>query len=232
MSYFIWKGTDSRTKGIILKGPAQIIRGEERVNHVTIPGMAGELTMLEGEDIYQSYIQTVTIHVKSLSDVKAAYQWLRGSGYVTFSGESDKRQQARIIGAISLDKHSKNFDIWSGEVQFYCDPFKELLSPSNVTLTSAGTVTNNGDVKCYPVITAKSSGTSMSIITGTSIFTLTGITSNTNYTIDSRAGIVLQGTTNVTAKSSGAFPVLAVGSNTITGSGWSKLVYDRRERYL
>ena len=40
------------------------------------------------------------------------------------------------------------------------------------------------------------------------------------------------GTENLTANSTGEFPVLDVGSNTITGSGWSKLVFDRRERFL
>ena len=63
-SFFIWKGADCRSKGVTVAAPAQIVRGEERVSHVTIPGRAGELTLTEGDDIYQSYIQTMTIQVK------------------------------------------------------------------------------------------------------------------------------------------------------------------------
>ena len=56
-SYFIWNGTDCRSKGIILDGPIPIIRPEERVKHIEIPGRSGDLTELEGEDdelIYNS----------------------------------------------------------------------------------------------------------------------------------------------------------------------------------
>ena len=60
-SFFIWKNIDCRAMGVRLAGPAAIIRPEERVQHVTIPGRSGDLTTLEGENVYNSYIQTVTI---------------------------------------------------------------------------------------------------------------------------------------------------------------------------
>ena len=47
-SYFIFKGMDSRTMDVRMSGPAPIVRGEERVSHVTIPGRPGELTLTEG----------------------------------------------------------------------------------------------------------------------------------------------------------------------------------------
>ena len=52
--YFIWNGVNSSTKHIIMNDRAPIIRPEERVNHVTIPGRMGELTQVEGEDIFSS----------------------------------------------------------------------------------------------------------------------------------------------------------------------------------
>ena len=163
------------------------------------------------------------------------YSDLKGEGYVTFSGEPDRRQKARVIGAVTLDRHSKNMDTWSGEVQFYCEPLKELLMPVNSTVSSSGQdVWNNGDVTCYPLITATASGTSMTIAAGGNSLTITGLTSSNTYKIDCAAGIVTNsaGTTNLTANSSGKFPVLNVGANSVTGSGWSSLTIDRRERYL
>ena len=53
-SFFIWNGIDCRSMGIIMRGPAAIVRPEERVQHVTIPGRSGDLTELEGENIYNS----------------------------------------------------------------------------------------------------------------------------------------------------------------------------------
>ena len=68
--------------GVIMRGPAAIVRPEERVQHVTIPGRTGDLTELEGENIYNSYIQTVSISVRGGFRVRDIYKWLRGEGYV------------------------------------------------------------------------------------------------------------------------------------------------------
>ena len=234
-SYFIWKGEDCRGRGITLPAPPEIIRGEERVSHVTIPGRAGELTLTEGDGIYQSYIQTVTIQMQGALRIREVMNWLSGSGYVTFGSEPDRRQKARVIGAVSMNRHSKNTDYWTGEVQFYCEPLKELLNPSTTEITSSGsTVRNAGDVKSRPKITATASGTSMTITKDGKTLTITGVTSPNQYIIDCDAGMVTNaaGTENLTANSSGDFPVLDAGSNTITGSGWSRLVFDKRERFL
>ena len=233
-SYFIWKNIDCRAMGIRLSGPAAIIRPEERAQHITIPGRSGDLTMLEGENTYNSYIQTVTIMAHGAARIRQIYDWLRGSGYVTFSGEPDKRQAARIIGAVTLNKHSYNLDWWEGEVQFYCQPLKERISDSAVTLTAAGSVRNAGDVRSRPLIKATASGSTVNVTVEGKTLTISGATSGTIYQIDSDAMEVLNadGTAILTDKSSGDFPMLKTGSNAVAGSGWSKLVIERRERFL
>ena len=236
-SYFIWKGIDCRSMGVRLAGPVPIVRPEERVNHVQIPGRSGDMTELEGENIYNSYIQTATILVKGGFHVRDVYRWLRGSGYVTFSGEADRRQPARIIGAITLDKHSPNLDWWEGEIQFYCQPLKEKLQTETETVTTSGTdVINTGDVRSKPKITATASGTSMTVAAGDNSLTITGLTSGKEYVIDSETmevSLTESGTTTLlTANSSGDFPELDPGANSVTGSGWSSLVIEKRERFL
>ena len=234
-SFFIWKGIDCRSMGVWQDGAAAIVRPEERVNHVQIPGQSGDLTETEGEDVYNSYVQTVTILVKGGFNVRRVYGWLRGSGYVTFSGEPDKRQKARIIGAITLNKHSYNLDWWIGEVQFYCQAFKERLSETPVTITSSpADIVNGGDVKSKPRIKAKASATSLSVQCGNDTLTVTGLTSGNEYYIDSEIMEVTDaaGTTLLTKNSSGKFPRLPVGKSPVQGSGWSKLVIEKRERFL
>ena len=234
-SYFIWKGIDCRDKGVKLSGPVPIIRPEERVQHVEIPGRSGDLTELEGEQIYNSYIQTATIMVQGGYRVREIYNWLKGAGYITFHGEPDRKQMARIVGAITLNKHSRNLDWWVGEVQFYCQPLKQKLTEDTVTITSSGSnVMNTGDVNSRPKITAKASGSSMTITANGKTLTITGLTSGSEYIIDSEIMEVSNAarTALITKDSLGDFPMLAPGSNTITGSGWSKLVIDRRERFL
>ena len=233
-SFFVWKGIDCRAMGVRMRGPAPIIRPEERVNHITIPGRSGDLTQLEGTDIYNSYIQTVTIMAHGANRMgKAIYDWLRGESYVTFSGEPDKKQKARIIGAVTLDRHSYNMDWWEGELQFYCQPLKELLQTETVAITQAGAVTNRGDVTSRPVIRAELTGSNVTVTIGGKSFSVTGVSGDV-IEIDSDAEEVLNynGSTLYTNKSTGAFPVLAPGDNMVQGSGWSKLTFDRRERYL
>ena len=234
-SYFIWNGTDCRSLGIKLSGPVPIVRPEERVQHVEIPGRSGDVTELEGENIFNSYIQTATIMVPGGYRVREIYNWLKGSGYVTFHGEPDRRQKARIIGAITLNKHSRNLDWWVGEVQFYCQPLKEALREEAVTITSSGSgVKNTGDVESRPKITAKASATSMTITANGKTLTISGLTSGNEYIVDSEIMEVSNAarTALLTKDSLGDFPTLRPGNTAITGSGWSKLVIDRRERFL
>ena len=234
-SYFIWKNKDCRSMGVKLSGPAAIIRPEERVNHIEIPGRSGDLTQLQGENIYNSYIQTVTILVKGGYRTRELFDWLRGSGYVTFSGEPEKRQAARIIGAVTLNRHSFNLDWWEGEVQFYCQPLKQKSADNTVTITSSGsTVLNAGDVDALPLMAVTANATSLSVTAGGKTLSLGSTVSGTTYLIDSEVQEVLSAdrSTVLTANSSGEFPVLKPGSNSVTGSGWSSITIDRRERFL
>ncbi len=240
-SFFIWNGTDCRAKGIVMRGPAAIIRPEERITHKQIPGRSGDLTETEGENIYNSYIQTASISVRGGFRVREVFRWLRGAGYVTFSGEPDKKQAARVIGAVTLNKHSRNLDYWEGEVQFYCQPLKELLSDGKITVSSSNsTVRNNGDVICHPMYKITASGNSLLLTVsgeGTpdeNSLAVTGLASGNVIWVDSETMEVWDAAKEnlLTADSAGNFPVMAQGSNTIGGTGWSAVEIEKRERYL
>ena len=157
--YFSWNDTPSYNKHIRVPDRIQIVRPEERIEHVTIPGRAGDLTVTEGEDIYNSYIQTVDISVDGLDNVHEAEKWLTGAGYVTFDNEPTRKQAARIYGSLELKKHSRNVDRWKGSVQFYCSPIKQAITEEDITLTESGTtVSNPGDMTAFPLIRIVGSG--------------------------------------------------------------------------
>ena len=234
-SYFIWNGIDCRSMGVIMRGPAAIIRAEERVKHVEIPGVSGDVTETEGENVYNSYIQTVSISVKGAYNVRRIYEWLRGAGYVTFSGEPDRKQKARIIGAITLNRVSRNIDHWAGEVQLYCQPMKELLNEAKETITESGsTVRNCGDVESRPMWKMTPSGSSAVLASGGKTIAVIGLTSGAVIWIDSQTMEIWNAskTELLTKDSAGEFPVLKPGENTVIGSGWSSIEIEKRERYL
>lgn len=233
-SYFIWNGIDSRTQGIVLRKPAPLIRPEERVKHTTIPGLSGDLTEIEGEHIYNSYIQTVEMSVRDHTQVRSIFGWLRGGGYITFSSDPDKEQEARIIGAVTLERVSRNLDHWAGTVQFYCQPLKQRIYDLAETLTASGTIRNNGDVVCKPIIlaTPSSGATTMTIAIGGKTLSLTGVDGIRKIDCLAQEITNADETALYTVKSAGPFPTLERGGNLITGSGWSKLEIYKRERFL
>ena len=233
-SYFIWNGIDSRAMGVVTRRHAPLIRPEERVEHVQIPGRSGDLTEIEDENIYNSYIQTVGFSVTDGSRVRDVFKWLRGEGTVSFSGEPDKEQDARVIGAVTLERVSRNMDHWAGQAQFYCQPLKKRIYDIAETLTAAGTIRNNGDVDAYPVIVATPAlgADTMTVTVNGKTLTISNVSGAVR--IDSGAQEVSNAarTELLTQETGGPFPVLQVGGNTVGGSGWASLEIYKNERFL
>lgn len=249
-SYFIWKGIDCRTKHVIMQKPAPLIMPEERVKHIEIPGRNGDMTQTEQRyeiGAYNSYIQTAQIAVNKNYNVKELYKWLRGEGYLTFSTDPGRQQKARVIGALTLNKHSYNLDWYEGEVQFYCQPLKERLYDETQTILSTDNtkiVRNDGDLWAKPLIKLTTTATTVWIrfTKNTSYRQITvdmsGL-SNQDIYIDCETMEVYDAprtgfmTWRATVGGSNKYwPLLYNGENTVTGEGWSKAEITKRERFL
>ena len=229
--YFEWNGVRSDTKGIRLQEMPKIIRPQERVEHVTIPGRTGELTVTEGDDIYESYIQTIPLIVDNAEDVAKVESWLRGNGYVTFSCQPTLWQAARVINSVEFKKHSKNSNWWEATVQFYCHPLKALKTATGQEVTSSGTnVKNNGDTVSKPKITITGSG-NITLTAGGK--TLVLMDASSGWVVDSEMEWVMSAGVPLPGVASGDFPVLNPGDNALLYTGnITKLIVDKRERYL
>lgn len=230
--YFKWNGVSSETKGIRLQEMPQIIRPEERIEHVIIPGRSGEMTLTEGEDVYESYIQTIPLIVESAANVAAAEKWLRGGGYVEFCCQPGLKQKARVINSVEFRKHSKHSNWWEASVQFYCQPLKEPESITPVEMTESGTIINNpGDVVSRPIITLSGSG-GETIQIGSRVMTVLGFEDGwmidcENEWVTDENGVPQQGVMN------GQYPRINPGNNMVMFSGQAtKLTVNGNWRYL
>ena len=227
---FTWNGVNCRNKGIRLQSMPPIIRAEERVDHVTIPGRSGEMTLTEGDDIYNSYIQTIPLIVDNAADVKAAEKWLRGDGWVTFSCEAERKQKARVINAVTFEKHSRNSSWWEAEVQFYCDPIKYAVSEDAIEVTTSGASVNNpGDMKGYPKIAITGSG-AVTIASGGATLTIPECVNG--WVVDCENEWILAGNIPQVNACSGSFPIFNPGNNAVTFTGATKLTITPQWRYL
>lgn len=217
LHYFIWNGTDSRTKHIRVNNRVPIVRPEERVEHITIPGRAGELTQVEGEYIFNSYIQTVNLEVLGAAYVPAAEVWLAGAGEVTFDTQATLKQKARIINAVTFEKVSRNLDIWKAEVQFYCEPFKNLTDEEDIEVTESGeTLTNPGTLPALPEIQIEGSGAVSVSINGVTLI-IPDLTSG--WTADCANKWICQNGVPQFGAWQGSFPEIPVGESTLLYTG-------------
>lgn len=229
--YFIWNDISSRDMHVRVPNRTPVIRPEERTQQVTIPGRAGDMTLTEGEDVFNSYIQTIEIGIDGADNIRAAEQWLKGAGVVTFDCQPGLKQEARVYGNIELKKHSRNLDRWKGNIQFYCSPVKYATDEADVTVTSSGTtVTNPGDMVSCPLIEITGSGL-VTVMIGSRTLTIPACESG--WVIDTENEWILDDGVPVMGACSGDFPVLEKGANVITFTGSvSKLVITPRFRYL
>lgn len=230
--WFKWKGTRSDDKSIIMNAAPQLIKPEERIQHVTIPGRSGELTVTEGDNIYNSYIHTIPIAVQSIQLTREAEVWLRGEGDLILCNQPTRYQKARVIGSAQFEKHSRNLNWWEADVQFYCDPIKHSTAETEIEITESGYSLNNpGDMACYPLIEVTGSG-AVTVTAGGNTLTFTDL--ETGWIIDSENEWVTDDEgTPLGGVCSGKFPYLKKGNNTVRFTGSvTKLTVTPRFRYI
>lgn len=235
-SYFIWNNKSSRAMGIYLDAPAPIMRGKERMSEAVVLGRAGTLLLSQGEDNYEPYTQQLIL--RAPAPASGVFKWLRGGGYVTFSGEPDRKQAARVLNQVQFKRVSRHLSWYEGTVAFYCQPLKSLIHEPNYEIVSGATVRNLGDVREKPVITLAGAYGDFTVGFGDSLLTVEGL--NQSYggcIVDSgaQALLSLDGQTLLTNLTGGEFPTIPAGSMpafVLSGSHTGAATIGRRQRWL
>ena len=162
MPWFIWKDEKSSDLGLWISKLPKITRANEKYSTIDIPGRAGSLIMLEGTDVYESYLKECKIQtVNTNPRLQQILNWLRGEGEAIFSNEQDKVYHGRIASQVEFDRISN--DLIQATVQFFVEPFKRSLYPDydqKTVSSSSATIYNTGDVASKPLITITKSGNS------------------------------------------------------------------------
>ena len=154
MSYFIFKGVDSRTLGVTSKSAIPPI-AERAFKTTEIPGRAEPLNRL---DVMRKNIKLpITLSIVDMSKLSEINAWLQGKGDLILSDDLSKKYHAYINQAISPSRLLKLYG--SIPIIFTAEPFRYSVTNPFVstpmgmdddTPTGSMTIINNGTAESEP----------------------------------------------------------------------------------
>lgn len=214
---FTFKGQNSNDFGLLVRKLPVMAAPEARFTETVIPGRDGFLTVMDGgfagDDVK---IECVMRDPARRFDIMG---WLTGSGDLISSEMPTYRRKARVSARI------EPLRMRSGEstfvVSFRCQPFLYEATPSVVSLTATGSISNIGAYKSLPKLDVYGAGT---VTIGGVTLTVTATGGEAYVTIDSEMQECYFNTASRNGKVSGGFPTLQVGQSTVTlGAGITRV---------
>ena len=161
------KASNSFSFNLIMTTPPEIIHSEIRHDSFVVPGRDGELygknTYRGNASVKVSFAIVTTGNASSYTTaLNEIYQWLSGTGQLSFSDESAYYEVKKVI--ITTDQRTI-LKYGTLEVEFVVYPYKFLIetNPSTTSLS----IQNTHD-ECYPLYQLTRTSSS-----GTATFTLT-----------------------------------------------------------
>jgi len=211
MPYFHFKKILS-TDYLTIETLPSIVRASKDIKKIEIEGRDGFIT----EDLgsYKSTIKSVECWIRNLEDLDFICSWLTGSGDIIFSNEPDKAYEVTIINQIEFKKFIKEFHKFI--IVFECQPKKKNIDNPIITLTSVGTIFNSGSAISRPIIKLFGTGSITLIINDINIY----LNNISGYvTLDSNLQDAFKDLVYKNSDMNGEFPILEVGTNTISWVG-------------
>ena len=224
-----WKGIDISTKGLVALTQPKVQTPKMKVDIQTIDGSDKTEVVERGYEPYNLDIQMMCANPAHLD---AALVFLQGSGALISDDDTTKYWNAQIIEQVEFERLAKGPAIRVADVQFFVkNPYRYLVTESNVTLTSPGNVTNAGTVNSLPLLKLTGTGTVVLTIGGRSFTYVFGAEPYVYIDSDSQDAYYL--TTKKNANMTGDFPYLTPGVNAISWTGTvTQIVITPRSRFL
>ena len=235
LPYFIWRGIDSRTKNIVVNDYPARMKPKTRTEDVIVPGRGGSMTMIQGDDVYDSLVLPFECTALPTADIEAISAWLTGAGDLIFGNYPNRSMRARMDAQINFDKIIRGWGHRAFTVPFVCQPGRYVQpAVADIVLTEPGFVTNPGTMLSQPRITVNATG-DITLTVGTSIMLIAGPASMWTLVIDSELMDCFNSSMTVlrNERMTGDFPTLQPGANAVNWAGAvSSVTIKPRWRYL
>ena len=212
LNYCIFKDIDSREFGLFMERCPEKISPKRRDETFTVPGRHGNLTTTDGA--FDSYIRSAEFIVKDEKRLDEICAHFKGSGWLIFSNEPDRKFKARVANQIEFSHVSRHFKRFA--VEFEVQPFGCDIFEQTITKTAPFSLFNIGNFESEPIITLFGNGNITLYVNNKSIY-LKEITDK--IIIDSEMKNAYNNSVSLNYKMSGDFPVLSLGENNISWAG-------------
>ena len=212
LNYCIFKDIDSRELGLFMERCPEKISPKRRDDTFTVPGRHGNLTTTDGA--FDTYIRSAEFIVKDEKRLDEICAYFKGSGWLIFSNEPDRKFKARVANQIEFShviRHFKRF-----VVEFEVQPFGYDVFEQTITKTAPFSLFNMGTFESEPIITLFGNGNITLYVNNKSIY-LKEITDK--IVIDSEMKNAYNNSVSLNYKMSGDFPILSLGENNISWVG-------------
>ena len=100
MNYCIFKDINSRELGLYMERCPEKISPKRRDETFTVPGRHGNLTTTDGA--FDSYIRSAEFIVNNEKRIDEICAHFKGSGWLIFSNEPDRKYKARVANQIEF----------------------------------------------------------------------------------------------------------------------------------
>ena len=230
MNFFVLNNSvNSRTDlGIRITQPPVIPVSKRIVDSIEVDGREGTLTILRGWEDVVFTLKVALIGANLHSKFREILPTILSAKTIHFSNDSSVYYNVKHVSAGALERRLSTLSEFP--LTFTCSPFRYLRNVAPITLTSSGNLANIGTVYSLPKITVYGTGNRTLTVNGRAV--ILNILSG-NLTLDSELKLCYFGNVAQNQNMQGEFPILEVGSNTITlGSGISRVEIEGRWRSL
>lgn len=177
-----------------------------------VPGRHGNLVTTDGA--YETYIRSAEFIVKDEKRIDEICAHFKGSGWLIFDTESDRKYKARVANQIEFSHIIRNLKRFV--VEFEVQPFAYDVCEQSIIKSKPFSIFNMGTFESELMITVYGTGNITLYINNQGIV-LKGITSD--ITINSEIQNAYSGVTSLNNKMNGEFPILSLGENNISWTG-------------
>ncbi len=212
INYCIFKDIDSRELGLYMECCPGKISPKRRDETFIIPGRHGNLNTTDGA--FETYIKSVEFIVKDEKRIDEICAHFKGSGWLIFSSEPDRKYKARVSNQIEFShiiRHLKRFI-----VEFEVQPFGYDVFAQTLVKTSPFSLFNLGTFESEPIITIFGNG-NITLYVNDQNISLKEIAGK--IIVDSEMQNAYNGATSMNNKMQGDFPILILGENNISWLG-------------